>query len=117
MSNKFTADFETTTDLNECRVWAYALMEIGNTSNFIYGNSIEDFIKWCSNKKKNYTLYFHNLKFDGEFIFNYLLENGFTCIKSKKERQNKKTLPKKRVFFLLIRIIYNNRTIIGRYFP
>ena len=89
MSNKFTADFETTTDLNECRVWAYALMEIGNTSNFIYGNSIEDFIKWCSNKKKNYTLYFHNLKFDGEFIFNYLLENGFTCIKDKKDRQNK----------------------------
>lgn len=89
MSNKFTADFETTTSTDDCRVWAYALMEIGNTSNFIYGNSIEDFIKWCSNPKVNYTLYFHNLKFDGEFIFNYLLKNGFTCIKDKKDRTDK----------------------------
>ena len=89
MSNKYTADFETTTSSDDCRVWAYALMEIGNTSNFIYGNSIEDFIKWCSNPKENYTLYFHNLKFDGEFIFNYLLKNGFTCIKDKKDRTDK----------------------------
>ena len=86
MSKRYTADFETTTNTNDCRVWAYAIMEIGNTSNFIYGNSIEDFIKWCSNPKVNYTLYFHNLKFDSEFIFHYLLENGFTCIKNKKER-------------------------------
>ena len=89
MSKKFTADFETTTDINDCRVWAYALMEIGNTDNFLYGNSIEDFMKWCSNKKENYTLYFHNLKFDGEFIFNYLLKNDFTCIKDKKDKKDK----------------------------
>lgn len=89
MKNRFTADFETTTNPKDCRVWAYAIMEIGNTSNFIYGNSIDDFIKWCSNKKVNYTLYFHNLKFDGEFIFNYLLKNGFTCIKNKKDRNDK----------------------------
>ena len=87
MSKLYTADFETTTDVNDCRVWAYALMEIGNTDNFIYGNSIEEFIKWCSNPKVNYKLYFHNLKFDSEFIFNYLLSNGFICIKNKKDRK------------------------------
>ena len=86
---KFTADFETNVDLNDCRVWAYALCEIGNINNFIYGNSIDDFIKWCSDKKENYTLYFHNLKFDGEYIFSYLLENGYTCIKDKKDRADK----------------------------
>ena len=86
---KFTADFETNVDLNDCRVWAYALCEIGNIDNFIYGNSIDDFIKWCSDKKENYTLFFHNLKFDGEYIFSYLLENGYTCIKDKKERKDK----------------------------
>ena len=58
---KFTADFETTTDELDCRVWAYALCEIGNVDNFIYGNSIEDFIEFCSDKKENYQLYFHNL--------------------------------------------------------
>lgn len=85
----FTADFETTTQEEDCRVWAYALCEIGNVDNFIYGNNIEDFIKWCSNKNQNYQLYFHNLKFDGEYIFNYLLNNGYEVIKDKKERRDK----------------------------
>ena len=31
---KFTADFETTTDEEDCRVWAYALCEIGKPDNF-----------------------------------------------------------------------------------
>ena len=86
---KFTADFETTTDPNDCRVWAYALCEIGNIDNFMYGNNIEDFIKFCADKKQNYQLYFHNLKFDGEYIFNYLLNNGFVYVKDKKERRDK----------------------------
>ena len=86
---KFTADFETTTQIDDCRVWAYALCEIANVNNFIYGNNIEDFIKFCSNPKENYQLYFHNLKFDGEYIFNYLLNNGFEVIKDKKERRDK----------------------------
>ena len=86
---RFTADFETNVDENDCRVWAYALCEIGNINNFIYGNNIDDFITWCTNKRENYVLYFHNLKYDGEYIFSYLLENGFECIKDKKERKDK----------------------------
>lgn len=86
---KFTADFETNTGENNCRVWAYGICEIGKFDNFIYGNNIEDFIKFCSDKKENYILYFHNLKFDGEFIFSYLLQNGYKCIKDKKEREDK----------------------------
>ena len=86
---KFTADFETIVDESDCRVWAYAICEIGNIENFIYGNNIEDFIKWCSNSKENYILYFHNLKFDGEYIISYLLHNGYEVIKDKKERRDK----------------------------
>ena len=86
---KFTADFETTTDPNDCRVWAYSLCEIGNIDNFIYGNNIEDFINFCANKYENYQLWFHNLKFDGEYIFNYLLNNGFEFVKDKKLRRDK----------------------------
>lgn len=84
----FTADFETTTDINDCRVWAYGICEIGNTNNFIYGNNIEDFFKFCM-QKENYVLYFHNLKFDGEFIFYWLLKNGFKYIKDRKEKEDK----------------------------
>ena len=59
MSNKrFTADFETNVDIDDCRVWAYALCEIGNPENFIYGNSIDDFIDWCKNKKEKMQVLF-----------------------------------------------------------
>ena len=85
---KFACDFETTANEDDCRVWAYALCEIGNVDNFKYGNSIDEFIRFCKNKKENYILYFHNLKFDGEYIFNYLLNNGYECIKTKKERRD-----------------------------
>ena len=53
MGKIYTADFETTTDINDCRVWAYAICEVGNPDNFIYGNSIEDFMKILANKKSN----------------------------------------------------------------
>lgn len=86
---RFTADFETTTDEKDCRVWAYALCEIGKPDNFYYGNNIEDFFKALQYKRENYVLYFHNLKFDGEYIFNYLLNNGYECIKDKKDRKDK----------------------------
>lgn len=88
-TRKFTADFETLVNQKETRVWAYSICEIGDTSNFIYGNNIDDFIKWCANPKENYVLYFHNLKFDGSFILNYLFNNGFTWIKSSKEKADK----------------------------
>lgn len=85
----YTADFETTTDINDCRVWAYAVCEIGDFNNFSYGNNIESFIDFCKDKKHNYNIYFHNLKYDGEYIFSYLLKNGYELIEDKKERREK----------------------------
>lgn len=82
---RFTCDFETTTDPNDCRVWAYALCEIGNPSNFMYGNCIEDLIDWCKKQKDNVVLYFHNLKFDGCFISYYLESHDFKWIPDIKE--------------------------------
>lgn len=82
---KFTCDFETTTDPNDCRVWAWALCEIGNPENFLYGNDIEELMEWCYTQKDNPRLYFHNLKFDGEFIVNWLLESDFKFINDRKE--------------------------------
>lgn len=84
----FSADFETTTDKNDCRVWAYALSNIENPDDFKYGNSIEDFIDFCRSSKENYTMYFFNLKFDGSFIISYLLKNGYTRVNNKKERKD-----------------------------
>ena len=73
---KFTADFETTTDPKDCRVWAYGWMEIGKEENYKIGTDLTEFMQWCENIKAD--LYFHNLKFDGSFIINWLEKNGYT---------------------------------------
>ena len=79
----YTADFETTTNENDCRVWAYALCEIGGEYNIDVGNSIDDMFSKVSNS--NNTLYFHNLKFDGEFILYWLFQNGYTHVEDRKD--------------------------------
>lgn len=89
MAHKYTADFETNNSVTECRVWAYAICEIGNIDNFIYGNNIEDFIKWCEKVKGNPTLFFHNLKFDGCYIISYLLQNGYEWVDNRDNRRDK----------------------------
>ena len=73
LNTKYTGDFETATWLDdETYVWAWAVCEIGNTKNLKIGNNIESFIEYCSSVH-NPTIYFHNLKFDSEFIICYLL--------------------------------------------
>jgi hypothetical protein len=89
---KYVADFETTVpditpieiddeneqeDINpvETRVWVWGLCEVGNIENFQWGTTIESFIDWC--QKENKEIYFHNLKFDAQFIIYYLLKNGY----------------------------------------
>ena len=86
---KLTADFETTTDVDDARVWAWGVCDIDDPSYFEYGNDIEGFIEYCKNKNDNYKMWFHNLKFDGEYIFNYLLNNGYEYIHDKKNRRDK----------------------------
>lgn len=86
----FTADFETTTDPEDARIWAWGICEISKPyNNFTYGNTMDSFIDVLSNKKSNNVYYFHNLKFDGEYIFYYLLMHGYECIKDSKDRKNK----------------------------
>ena len=88
MKNLWTADFETTTDENDCRVWAYALCNI-DTYEFIYGNSIDDFFEFCAKRDKNYRIYFHNLKFDGSYLLSWLFNHGFEFITEPKEKRDK----------------------------
>lgn len=88
-TRRYTADFETLVDKEETRVWAYSICEVGNPDNFIYGNSIEGFIDFCKKENENNVIYFHNLKFDGCFIINYLLKNGYRWIKKAKDKEDK----------------------------
>ena len=82
---KFTADFETATWLeDETFVWAWAICEIGNEENLQIGNNIDDFIELCK-YEKNSTFYFHNLKFDGEFIIYWALTHNFKHVEKKED--------------------------------
>ena len=65
------ADFETTTDLNDCRVWLWGYVTLNGK--FTHGAGIDSFIDHVSTVKQ--TCYFHNLKFDGSFILDYLLDS------------------------------------------
>lgn len=78
----YTADFETTTDPDDCRVWAYAVCDVRDPEFVVYGNSMKDFIEWCR-AAANCQVYFHNLAFDGAFIMDYLEKNGWRWVEDK----------------------------------
>lgn len=83
---RFTADFETATwNPEETWVWAWALCDIEEPSHVDIGTSIEEFFERIK-KENNPIIYFHNLKFDGEFILYYLMKNGFEHVESKEKR-------------------------------
>ena len=79
MRTSYTADFETTTDVDDCRVWAAAVCEIGNPDHVEYGTSMEWFIHWCE-ENAQCNVYFHNLGFDGAFIMDWLERNGWEWV-------------------------------------
>lgn len=72
-------DFETTTKEDDCRVWASCLVNIDNNEVVHLSNNIEDTFNYLKilSKFTDITVYYHNLKFDGEFWLSYLLSNGF----------------------------------------
>lgn len=49
-----------------------------------FGEDIGSFINYCSLINESSSFYFHNLKFDGEFIIHYLLTHGFVHVNEKK---------------------------------
>jgi hypothetical protein len=103
---RYCADFETITNPDDCRVWAYAIAEVGNINNFHYGNSLDDFMEFIEKNQAIY--YFHNLKFDGEFIIHWLLNHGFKH--SKKPQENEfSTLISRMGQFYSIEIVYKRR--------
>lgn len=107
----FVADFETTTNIEDCRVWAYAICEIENQDNIIIGTTIDDFMKWCEDRKENDTIYFHNLKFDCQFIIDYLFRNGYVHTTKPEEKATKtfNTLISDKGLFYQVEVIFKKK--------
>lgn len=74
----YMADFETTTDPKDCRVWHWGLANIDTAET-------DEDVEWDINidsffdrvMQENCNVYFHNLKFDAGFIFYWLLTHGY----------------------------------------
>lgn len=65
-------------------MWLYAVSD--SDGNIVdHGGDISEFMAWCYTHD-NATIYFHNLKFDGSFIIDWLLTKGY---KHQTERINK----------------------------
>jgi hypothetical protein len=80
-------------------VWAYGWMEIGKTKNFKIGNSLDVFMEWCEKTKSD--LYFHNLRFDGDFIINWLLKHGFKFSTEQEPKTFKATISSQGQWYLI----------------
>ena len=84
----YVADFETTNhdyflQYGYTKVWLYAICD--KDANIIkYGDCIEDFISFIRTLYGK-SIYFHNLKFDGTFILDYLLSIGYEYHEDLKE--------------------------------
>lgn len=87
-SKSYVADFETTTRLDDCRVWCFSITEIGNIDNTIVGLTIEDFFDELL-KLGSCTIYFHNLRFDSQFILSYMLTSGYEYTDDGKRMKDK----------------------------
>lgn len=71
----YVADFETTVYDNQdsTEVWAAAIVKINTEDVEIFHSISEFYNRLLSETGKNLIVYFHNLKFDGTFILDYLL--------------------------------------------
>lgn len=85
----YVADFETTTIEEDCHVWAYAVCEVGNSGNIIIGRTLDEFMEWCKNQKENPKVFFHNLKFDVQFIIQWLFLHGYKHVEKPEEKNTK----------------------------
>ena len=81
-SANWVADFETTTNPDDCRVWGWGLVSIDDPDGPVeIDNSIGSFMARVMTM--NSVVYFHNLGFDGRFLLDWLLKNGYEHVLGK----------------------------------
>jgi hypothetical protein len=81
---KLMADFETTVNPADVRVWAGCAVDIEELEVVHIGTSLGGFMEYLQDK--NTVCYFHNLKFDGEFILHWLFTHGYKYSDSRKDK-------------------------------
>lgn len=78
-----SADLETTTDIDDCRVYAVGCVEFYDETTFWHTKNLDAFM--FSMSRLDSMVYFHNLKFDGEFLLYWLYRNGFRRVEGNRD--------------------------------
>nr|DAP13996.1 MAG TPA: DNA polymerase B [Caudoviricetes sp.] len=81
------ADFETSkiaSDTTDSHVWCWGASRWHGDSveddDYQWGLSIDTFMEYVAKQKRPVNVFFHNLKFDGHFIVDWLLRTGKRCV-------------------------------------
>lgn len=77
-SNARCADFETTTDPLDCRVWSWGSMAVNDYGDYVIGIGVGAYVAYLLSVPN--VTYFHNLAFDGSFVMDYLLKHGYKWV-------------------------------------
>lgn len=75
MVDVYAADLETSGDENEVWAWYWGICNLYEPEKVYKGTDIASFIHWINTSDK--IIYFHNLKFDGGYILDYLFRTGY----------------------------------------
>ena len=85
----YTADFETVNEVNDCRVWSWGVSLVDEDPRYFeWGIDIDGFMQWCR-LQKSPKIYFHNFKFDSEFIIYWLFKNDYIYVHQSKNMPSK----------------------------
>lgn len=92
-------------------MWAWACVNVYDENSFTYGNTFESFLDYCK-QFSNPIFYFHNLKYDGEFILSYLFSQGFSWTNKRKlSAKQFTTLISDKGMFYSIKVCYKGTII------
>lgn len=77
----YVMDTETiyNTEINEAKIYLWA--SVGSNGTRQHGFDIKSMVEYISTIKAG-LIFYHNLKFDGSFLINYLLKEGYICVNS-----------------------------------
>ena len=83
----YVADFETILRDDFACVWLYCIVNVFDIEERYYGYSIKEFMDFIYELSPE-KIFFHNLKFDGMYIVDYLLRNGYEYTDKRGLRKN-----------------------------
>jgi hypothetical protein len=102
----FVSDFETTKTI-PARVWAWGICSLERPDLFLYGTGIDSFMELC--REENRLIYFHNERFDGQFILHYLLTELKFTYNEKRLSKTFNVLINEHGQFFQIEVIFKRR--------